>query len=349
MELRKPLKEIYIIIYLISFCLSLPCYAQKDISNPKTISFSQLMDGSLEAVTYKNVNGKALHLYIARPGDFQRTDKRTAMIIIHGGGWTGGDVSAFFPHARYFASRGAVSFCVEYRLVKKGESTVANCVMDCKSAVRYIRAHAKEFGIDPEKIVVMGDSAGGHLSACMGTVLNFNESTDNLKISDCPNMAILCNPLSDFTESSFVKLIEGKDSLEIKSLAKALSPLYNVRKNKIRTLIMHGTADKVISPLQSEALCKAMKGVGNSCDLILLPNANHAFVCVKWRASEAEVVKVIRQIDAYMCRNGFLKGASNLVTSVPEAWKPIGQVTKLNRGMHGVVSNMDLGICLVHL
>lgn len=303
--------------------------------NEKSVSFGQLMEGKVDTLVYKTVGGRPLHLYAVRPEGSRRGEKRTAVVIIHGGGWTGGETEAFLPHARYFASRGAVAFSVEYRLVKAGESTVENCVADCKSAMRYVRSHAAELGIDPDKVIVMGDSAGGHLAGCMGTVTGFDDPGDDLTVSASPDMAILCNPLTDFTQSSFIKVLMGGQAIksrenldvaslpaEVVALAKQLSPLYNVRKNKIRTLILHGTADKVIPPAQSEELCKAMRKVGNRCELTLLPGANHAFVCVRWRASEAEVVKVIRQIDDYMCRQGFLSGKTHLVVSEPEAWQP---------------------------
>jgi len=323
------------IMFVSCLLVSVCGYAGQSVHKKTDVSFSQFMDGKTEKVVYKSVSGKPLHLYTFCPDEFRKSDKRTAVVIIHGGGWTGGEVEAFFPHARYFASRGAVAFCVEYRLVKAGESTVENCVSDCKSAMRYIRSHALELGIDPNKIIVMGDSAGGHLAGCMGTVNGFDDPKDDLTVSDAPNMAILCNPLTDFTQSSFIKIVIGGQALKSRenpdiaslspgviSLAKRLSPLYCVRKNHIYTLIMHGTADKVISPSQSEALCQAMKKVGNNCELVMLPGASHAFVCVRWRAPEAEVVKTIRQIDDYMCRHDFLKGKSNLVLSNPEAWEP---------------------------
>jgi acetyl esterase len=305
------------------------------IENPE-ISFRQLMNGKMDSLVYKTVAGKPLHLYVAWPGKQNNVKGRTAVVIIHGGGWTAGGADAFFLHALYFASRGAVAFSVEYRLVKAYGPTIENSVADCQSAIRYIRSHAQEWGIDPNKIVVMGDSAGGHLSACMGTVQGFDDPNDNLKVSAAPNMAILCNPLSDFTSSSFIKIVVGGEALksrinpdtaslpkETLLLARRLSPLYNVRKNQIRTLIMHGTDDTVISPLQSQALYNSMKKAGNSCELILLPGARHAFVCTYYRASEKAVVDVIRQIDDYMCRNGFLQGKSNLVPSVAELWKPL--------------------------
>ena len=329
------MKCLFPLFTLIMCLLSPATHAQENFTGKAQISFSQLTDGPMDKIVYKSVSDVPLHLYVFHSKDVPQKEKRTALVIIHGGGWTGGDVEAFFPHARYFASRGATVFCVEYRLVKAGETTLENAVADCKSAMRYIRSHAADWGIDPLRIIVMGDSAGAHLSACMGTVTGFDDPNDDLQVSDAPDMAILCNPLTDFTQSSFIKVVIGGEALkknkkpdieslspEIISQAKRFSPLYNVRKNSIRTLLMHGTADKVIALSQSEELYRAMKQVGSSCELIVLPGANHAFVCTYWRAPEAVVVDAMRQIDDYMCRHGFLQGKSNLVVSKPEAWLP---------------------------
>lgn len=323
------------ILFVGCLSISLTGYAQKYTIHNGKVTFSQFMEGKVDTIVYKSVENKDLYLYKFQPEKTKRGGKRTAVVIIHGGGWTGGDTSTFFPHARYFASRGAVAFCVDYRLVKADEITIENAIGDCKSAIRYIRKHAEELGVDPNKIMVMGDSAGGHLSGCMGTVQGCNDFNDDLSISDAPNMAILCNPLTDFTRSSFIKVVLGGNYLKKKTCpdvatlspetiarAKSMSPLYCVRKNRIHTLIMHGTADRVIDYAQSKDLYEAMRKVGNSCEMITLPNTNHAFVCVRWRSTETEVVKVIRQIDDYMCRYGFLKGKSKLVKSNPEAWIP---------------------------
>ena len=287
------------LLILIFFGISAASLESKSLQikrefSTSTISLDTLLRGpAMTEVLIKKVNNEEVKLFYIKPNNNQDAKNRTAVVWIHGGGWTGGSTESFFPHARYFASRGAVGFCIQYRLVKSdGSVTVGDCLADCKSAIRYIREHAAELGIDPNKIFVMGDSAGGHLASCLGTIDGFDDSLDNLKISAVPNAMVLYNPLSDFTTSVFINRIIGGAALDKKpspeslipneeqiKLAKKLSPLYNVRKNQPPTLVLHGTDDKVILPEQSVQFTKAMKKAGNHCQLILLPNTTHAFVC----------------------------------------------------------------------
>jgi acetyl esterase/lipase len=304
----------------------------------KTISLDSLLRGpAMKELVIKKVNNEEVKLFYIQPVDKKPVKNRPAIVWIHGGGWTGGITETFFPHARYFASRGAVGFCIHYRLVKAdGSVTLADCLADCKSAIRYIREHAEELGIDPDKIIVAGDSAGGHLASCLGTVDGFDSPTDNLTISAVPNAMVLYNPLSDFTTSPFINRIIGGAALDKRptpesqipnpgqlELARQLSPLYNVRKNQPTTLVLHGTDDTVILPEQSVRFTEAMKKAGNRCELVLLPDTKHAFVCVKWKASEEEVVNAFRLMDRFLVRSGYLKGKPTLVPSKTPAWVPI--------------------------
>ena len=304
-----------------------------------TISMDTLLRGpKMIEIVIKTIQDEEVKIFYIKPSDFKPGEKRTAVVWIHGGGWTGGSTESFFPHTRYFALRGAVGFCIQYRLVKANGATVADCLADCKSAIRYIREHAAELGVDSDKIVVMGDSAGGHLASCLGTIDGFDNPTDNLKISAKPNAMVLYNPLSDFTQSQFVRIIIGGAALDKKptpesliptkeqtELAKMLSPIYNIHKNQPPTLVVHGTDDTVILPEQSLQFTEAMKKAGNSCKLILLPETTHAFVCANWKAPEEVVISAIREADKFLVSLGFLQGKPTLVLSKVPAWIPKGQ------------------------
>ena len=162
-------------LFLVIFVSLLSGLHAKVVENQSNcISLDSLVRGpKMTEVVVKRVNDVPVKVFYTLPSGWKKADKRTAVVWIHGGSWTGGSAYNFFPHARYFAARGAVGFSVEYRLLKKNRTTVGDCLADCKSVIRYIREHAAELGIDPVKIIVMGDSAGGHLASCLGTIDGF--------------------------------------------------------------------------------------------------------------------------------------------------------------------------------
>ena len=98
---------------------------------------------------------RQLFLYLVQPENCRPEDRRPALVFIHGGGWGSGDPGQWFTQCRYFASRGLVTASVEYRL-KGNEVEISGCFADCKSAIRYLRRHAGELGIDPSRIAVVG-------------------------------------------------------------------------------------------------------------------------------------------------------------------------------------------------
>ena len=103
------------------------------------------------SLVYKSVAGRDLKLHIFEPPCHQPTDRRPAWISIHGGGWTGGNARVKYPFAHHFSQLGMVGMSIDYRLLKKPEgTTVFDCVKDGRSAIRYIRQHAAEVGIDSE-------------------------------------------------------------------------------------------------------------------------------------------------------------------------------------------------------
>jgi acetyl esterase/lipase len=282
---------------------------------------------------YKKAGGDDLKLYQFAPADAAPGDKRPAVVCIHGGAWRAGDAKPFFPHARYFAARGAVGFSVEYRLLKPDGPTVADCLADCKSALRFIRGNAARLGVDPGRVAVLGDSAGGHLAAALGTVEEFDDPADDRTISAVPDAMIPCNPIVDMTEGGWVKFVVGGRALDRNPppdaatptedhlrLARRLSPLFQVRPGQPPTLLMHGLNDTVVTPDQARAFDGAMKKAGNRCDLVLLEGARHAFIVAGYTAPEPAVVDAIRRADRFLASLGWLPGQPTLAVSTPPAW-----------------------------
>ncbi len=304
-----------------------------------TITLKTLIEPSpaMQELVVKQTKDTSLKIYYSKPAGAKPGKKYPAIIWIHGGGWSGGDAKTFFPHAKYFALRNAVGFSIEYRLVKYQGSGLAECLADCKSAIRFIRAHAKELNVDPDQIIVLGDSAGGHLAACLGTMdgeLGFDDPTDNLAFSAKPNAMVLYNPCVDMSLYPLMKNVLKQTVADIKSLdsasikasdwqmAKRFSPLFYVKANQPSCIVLHGLNDKVIPAEQSIRFTEAMKKAGNSCELVLLPETRHAFVVPNYTASEEAVVNAIVAGDRFLTKIGYLKGEPTLRVSDVPSWSP---------------------------
>src|SRR6185369_396386 len=92
-------------------------------------------------------------------------DKAPVIVAVHGGGWQVGSRASYQHWGPFLAKNGGAVFAIEYRLMKPGVKTYPGAVYDTKAEIQYVRAKAAELGIDPERIGMIGDSAGAHLSA----------------------------------------------------------------------------------------------------------------------------------------------------------------------------------------
>lgn len=302
---------------------------------PASVSFRELACGpEPKTCVYKTVGGHDLRLFYFEPGDAKLGELRPAVVWIHGGAWIGGTLDGFMLHARYTAARGAVGFNLEYRLAKPEGPSVGDCLSDCKSALRYIRAHASVLGVDSQRIAVAGDSAGGHLAAALGTIDGFDDPSDNLSISARPDAMILYNPIVDMTESDWIRYAVGgtaladkksprPDSMDAIATARSLSPISHVGPGQPPALLMHGLADKVVPSAQASRFAAAMNEAGNRCDLVLLPDTGHAFAVAFWKSPETTVVDTVCQTDRFLTSLGWLKGEPTLITSTPLLWLPL--------------------------
>ncbi|HEY1080883.1 MAG TPA: alpha/beta hydrolase [Prosthecobacter sp.] len=136
---------------------------------------------------YKTSAGEPRHMEIYfPPGHNAATAKVPGLILFHGGGWTGGSLSQFRTACAYFASRGLVCATVDYQMLSKadvkkrpaGESHKRVCITDAKSAIRWFKQKAPELGLDPQRIITGGGSAGGHISALATLNPGLNDPAD---------------------------------------------------------------------------------------------------------------------------------------------------------------------------
>lgn len=240
-------------------------------------------------VTYKQVDGRELKLHVFQPKDWKASDKRTCLITVHGGGWGGGEPRRMYPFAAHMAERGGVGISIEYRLMKGGTPvTPLDCVDDGRDAARFVKSHAAELGIDPEKIVASGGSAGGHVAAGMA-LFDSVDPADAKTVSPSPAALVLYYPVIDTSK-------DGYGNKPCGARWKDISPLHQVRAGVPPTIIFHGTADKTTPYAGAKAFEEAMRKAGNRCELVTKEGAGHTYLMY-----EKEVFEdTIRRTDEFL-------------------------------------------------
>ncbi len=239
---------------------------------------------------------------------------RPALVWIHGGAWRGGDASVFWPHMRYFATRGFASFSVGYRKVAPSGPTIDHALADTRTALQHLFVHAKAFGVDPGAIVVGGDSAGGHLAACLAAL---PESTRH------PAGLVLCNPVIDTTEDPWpataggVMISDGSPAPAatpaLRAWALGFSPLHQVMGPHPPTLLLHGDADTIVPLHHAQRYHARLTAIGTDLTFEVLPGARHAFIVPRWKTPEDKVVEYLRRIDVWLVQQGWASGEPTLV------------------------------------
>ncbi len=203
--------------------------------------------------------GLALHIY--QPEGWKADQHRTAIVFFFGGGWTGGTVKQFEPHARLFASQGVVAICADYRVMSRHHTTPFEAIADGKAAIAYVRSHAGELGIDPKRIVAAGGSAGGHVAASAAIL----PPTDHRIAA-----LVLFNPVVDTTSAGYgAEKVAGR---EIEA-----SPTHHISKGAPPAILFHGTADITVPFANAEAFCQRLRSVGSRCELVPYADQKHGF------------------------------------------------------------------------
>lgn len=192
-----------------------------------------------------------------------------AMVFIHGGAWSGGRRQDYYAYTHHFAALGYVTATVSYRL--SGEAPFPAAVEDVKCALRYLRSHAEKYGIDPDRIAVVGGSAGGHLAMMAGYAgasagLEGSGGWENT--SSKPNLVINFYGPADLTTDfarkagAVMKFLEGKRFEEAPEIYEKASPVRYIDPEDPPTLIFHGTLDEIVPVNQSDILKACLEDAG---------------------------------------------------------------------------------------
>ena len=293
--------KLFIFYFLVTCCVD-STMGQNSVQPVKGIGYYKSLDTKPDTVVYKTADSKKLRLLVIRPskaGD----QKAPAMVWIHGGAWVAGNPEGYTPHLRYSADIGAVGIAIEYRLIPApgknsdpgNKNTIEDCLADCAEAIKFIRNHADELGIDPRKIIVIGDSAGGHLALCLGTL--------NLPADAKADVVINCNGISDLTAEKWIKYISpGTEQLQ---RAQNLSPVRFLDPKDAPILTLNGAKDQVVTPEEAESFFKACKMAGIDTEFMLFPDMRHAFIVTNYTATEEQTDRALAAIKTFLAKRKF--------------------------------------------
>jgi len=263
-----------------------PVYAQETV--PAGVVFEKNIE-------YSNPDDQHLQINMARPKE--GTGPFPAVICIHGGGFRAGTRESFNGLCLQLAERGYVAVTVSYRLAPKYQFPAA--VYDVKAAVRWMRANAEKYQIDPDRIGTTGGSAGGHLAQFLGVtsgVSKFEGNGGNAEYSSSVKCVVNFYGPSDFTKS-YDASVDAKDVLPLflggnleqeRRRHIESSPLYWVTPEAAPTLFIHGTKDAYVAHEQAEWIVKRMKAADVEATLMTIEDGDHGF-----RTSSPEVKEKI--------------------------------------------------------
>ena len=241
-------------------------------------AFSNAQETTIQQnkLAYKVIAGQKLSVDVFYPVN-QNSGILPVIAFFHGGGWAFGAPSEFHQVCQRYAKKGYITCSFEYRLSRNVDGSYPHpdispieSVKDARSAIRWLRSNADSLGIDPDKIVVGGQSAGGQLALSTALLDSINESTDDLAINPAPNALLLFSSNVNTLEPWIDNLL-GDRNQEIWSI----SPYHNLKKSMPPVIAFHGEEDDQVLPYIVRMFKQKMDELGNYYDLHWYPGRKH--------------------------------------------------------------------------
>ena len=256
-----------------------------------------------KTVVYKKVDGHELKMNIFLPENHKASDNRPAIVFFFDGGWNGGSPSQFYPFCAHLAKKGVVAMSAEYRIKSKHKTDPRACIKDGKSAIRWARANAKAYGIDPNRLAAGGGSAGGHVAAATGTDTKFIEEGEDSSVSSWPNALVLCNPVLDNGPN-------GYGHSRVKDYWQGFSPMHNVNKQTPPSIFFLGSKDPLIPVSTGKKWEKIVADQGKVSELHVWEGQPHGFFNYgRSKRENGGVVfnEICQKMDAFLIKIKFLE------------------------------------------
>ena len=274
-------------------------HAQKAAKSKTTIKLTD-NEVATKEIVYKTTPQGELKLHVFSPkGEVQAAVLRPCIVFFFGGGWKSGSYLQFVPQAEYLASRGLIAISADYRILNVHKTTPDKAVEDAKSAIRWVRGHATELGIDPGKVIAGGGSAGGHLAACTALVSAYDAESDDKSISAKPDAMVLFNPAMNI--ATLFKQRDTGDSPITLDMAEAITPNSFVAKDTPPAILFFGTADKLKAG--GDEYIKKARELGLRAEMWTAADMPHGFF------NKAPWIQVTaKKMDGFLASLGYLGG-----------------------------------------
>lgn len=239
-----------------------------------------------ETFFYREAGTPPMRLFVVKPSGWKAGDRRAALMFFFGGGWTTGTPASSIFWARFAADLGMIGIAPDYRTKGRHEVSPLSSVADSRAALRWVQDHADELGLDPARIVVGGNSAGGHVA--LWTTITHAPPGSHEKESPRlkPAALILFSTVSDTSVET------GYTPQRFGERAVALSPVHRLDATMPPVLAFHGDADQTVPLRQALALRDKLVASGNACELHIVPGGGHNFGndVPEWREKSRELM-----------------------------------------------------------
>lgn len=303
------MKRILLLILCLLVCLNAQAQKVEGKGVRKAKSLIKLTSEPVQSreLLYKETPQGPLKLHLFSPRQIQGPAEggKPCIVFFFGGGWKSGSFLQFVPQAEYFASRGLVTACADYRILSQHQTTPDKAVEDARSAIRWVRGHAAELRVDPGRIIAAGGSAGGHLAACTALVSTLDAAGDDKSVSAVPDALVLFNPAMNIS-TLFVERATGDVRGFTLEMAEAITPNQFVSPSTPPAILFFGTADKLKAG--GDEYVRKARALGLRAEMWSARDMPHGFF-----NREPWIRVTARKMEEFLVSLGYLDGESRLV------------------------------------